>query len=131
MIGVGQDIQVIKSMAAATALREPGLFFTDSECAHAASSTDPLATFTGMFCAKEAVFKAMPSTHQGARLWTDIQLAWSIHGNAEVALQGSLRRDFEERGWQVFISISHSGDYASAVALIDRRDPIRGSASMQ
>lgn len=116
LIGLGQDLQHIASMATATGLREPGVFFTERECAHVTSSATPEATLAGLFSAKEAVFKAMPV--QVGSYWTDIELTREPHGAVTVCLHGALGEAFRAQQWQTRVSISHSGEYACAVAVV-------------
>lgn len=116
LIGLGQDLQLISAMAGATALREPGVFFTDGECAHVAASATPEATLAGLFSAKEALFKALPE--QTGSYWTDIELVHERRGAVKVRLHGALEAVFRANHWQAQVSISHSGEYASAVAII-------------
>lgn len=116
LIGLGQDLQLVSAMAAATALREPGVFFTEGECAHAAASATPEATLAGLFSAKEALFKALPA--QTGSYWTDIELVHERRGAVGVRLHGALAAAFRANGWQAHVSISHSGEYATAVAVI-------------
>lgn len=116
LIGVGTDIQSIEPMRHATALQVPGVFFTPSECARAASSRDPAATYAGMFCAKEACFKACGPSN-GA-WWTDLEIAAGPHGAPMVQFSGDLERAFDARGWRAVVSISHSGEYAFAIVVI-------------
>lgn len=116
LIGLGQDLQLVSAMASATALREPGVFFTEGECAHVASSATPEATLAGLFSAKEALFKALPE--QTGSYWTDIELVHERRGAVAVRLHGALEAAFRANHWQARVSISHSGEYASAVAVI-------------
>ncbi len=116
LIGLGQDLQLVSAMAGATALREPGVFFTDDECAHVAASSTPEATLAGLFSAKEALFKALPE--QTGSYWTDIELIHERRGAVTVRLHGALDAAFRANRWQARVSISHSGEYASAVAVI-------------
>jgi holo-[acyl-carrier protein] synthase len=116
LIGLGQDLQLVSAMASATALREPGVFFTEAECAHAASSAAPEATLAGLFSAKEALFKALPE--QTGSFWTDIELVHERRGAVTVRLHGALDAAFRANRWQAHVSISHSGEYATAVAVI-------------
>lgn len=124
LIGLGQDLQHIAAMAAATGLREPGVFFTERECAHAASSVTPEATLAGLFSAKEALFKALPPMQVGG-YWTDIELTREPHGAVAVRLHGAFGAAFQANRWQTRVSISHSGEYACAVAVVWSLDTAR------
>lgn len=116
LIGVGADIQSVEPMRRALALQVPDVFFTRAECARAATSADAAATYAGMFCAKEAVFKACGRLD--AARWTDIEVAAGAHGAPAIGFRGELGRAFAARGWRAAVSISHSGDYALAIVVI-------------
>lgn len=79
--------------------------FLDSELAHAKSSE----SLAGMFAAKEAFMKAV-----GKKLdWLD---AWVEH---EPSGKPTLRTGLDVDNSKIHLSISHSGDYATAVVMIE------------
>lgn len=121
LIGIGQDIQRIEDLARTSELRTPGVFFTDAECAHAGRSSAPVATFAGLFSAKEALFKTLPEDLTSGFFWSDIEVAHGRTGKPMFHLHGAIGRAFAERGWRAELSISHSGEYASAVAVVVER----------
>lgn len=117
LIAIGQDLQRIADLARTRALREPGAFFTDDECAYAERSSAPEGTFAGLFSAKEALFKALPDGVERG-YWSDIEVAHTRTGKPVFRLQGAIGAAFEARGWRAELSISHSGEYAVAVAVV-------------
>lgn len=116
LIGIGHDIQVVSELAGRDDLWAPGVLFTEGEVAYAQASRSPLSTLAGMFSAKEAVFKAVPDAAGG--FWTDIEVAHDARRAPSLCLRGALGELFEARGWAAWLSISHGGDYASAVVVI-------------
>jgi holo-[acyl-carrier protein] synthase len=118
LTGLGHDLVAIRELASAEALREPGLFFTGSEHAHAARAVEPLYALAGLFAAKEAFFKAAPQLH--GNYWTDVEVVHDPHGAPRFHLHGALGRALAEQGLCVHLSISHAGDYASAVVVVER-----------
>lgn len=79
-------------------------------------STDPLPdeTITGLFCAKEAVAKAL-GCGIGIISWQEIEICSGDLGKPELSLSGNASRLAKEKGitsWS--ISISHSREYAVA-----------------
>ena len=122
LIAVGHDLQLVAELAGRDDLREPGLVFTAAECARIDQSADPLRSLAGGFASKEALFKALPAI-DGA-FWTDMELVHDRRGAPSLRLQGALAERFERAGWRALLSISHSGDYASAVVIVDGEAPV-------
>ena len=127
LIGVGHDLQQVLAMRSKRDLCSPGVLFSERECAHCASAVDPEASFTGLFCAKEALFKALPIRVDFH--WTDIEIVHARSHAPRYELAGNLGQEFSGRSWCAALSISHSGDYASAVALIWQATPPAQSAA--
>jgi len=73
------------------------------------------ARFAARFAAKEATLKALRLDDQGVDLRA-IEVRQMPGGWTDLALHGRARQLAEEAGWSsVSVSISHEGDYASAV----------------
>ena len=116
LIGLGHDIQLISQLEDAQALRQPGLFFTERETSRFSAQPQPIESLAATFSAKEALFKALPKVE--GYFWTDIEVIHDERGRPGYFLQGVLRQWFLRSDWRAYLSISHSGDYVSAVALI-------------
>lgn len=116
LIGLGHDIQRVSEFENLLALCEPGLFFTEMETRHFGLQDQPLASLAATFSAKEALFKALPQME--TFFWTDIEVTHDEHGKPGYWLHGRLGQIFFQSGWRVCLSISHSGEYVSTVALI-------------
>lgn len=116
LIGLGHDTQLLDEFVHARALRTPGVFFSDDECASLNDSRKSLQRLAGTFAAKEAFYKAYP-VHT-MFYWTDIEITHNTHGRPTFHLRGAVEKVFQEHQWSAHLSISHSGDYASAVVLI-------------
>lgn len=103
--GFGIDIQVIDELDIPTkdwkTSEEFLHIFTEREIAYCETQRDPVETFAGLFAAKEAMFKAMGSNHEG--YFAD----WEVKHDSE----GKPFSDICQ------ISISHSGGFAVAVAV--------------
>ncbi|MEZ4453781.1 MAG: holo-ACP synthase [Nannocystaceae bacterium] len=125
LIAVGHDLQLVAELAGREDLREPGVIFTDAECERIARSVDPLRSLAGAFAAKEALFKALPAV-EGA-FWTDMELVHDRRGAPSLRFHGALAERFERAGWRALLSISHSGEYASAVVIVDGEAPAAGA----
>jgi holo-[acyl-carrier protein] synthase len=78
------------------------------------------ASLAGRFAAKEAVMKALGV---GGFRFRDVEIRRSPSGKPEVSLSGRMQARAERLGVRrIAVSISHSRDYAVAVALAER-DP--------
>ena len=127
LIGLGQDLQHTGELLRARSLATPEVFFTAGESAHVAASADAGATASGIFCAKEALFKALAGQHVG--FWTDIEV---VHTPApSFRFHGTLGTLFTERRWQAWLSITHSGEYAAAVVAIEGPERLAASPSTE
>ncbi|KAG9394494.1 Acyl transferase domain [Carpediemonas membranifera] len=103
--------------------------YTDREQAYcwAASGSGVQERFTGRWCAKEAVVKALSQAAGPDRKVVreahdpliDIEIVTTPNGYPTVELHGAVRELAAELGVKdVFISITHSGAYAGAVAAV-------------
>ena len=117
LIGLGHDLQLIGELEVASALREPGVFFTAAELRRFAAAVAPLESLAGGFAAKEALFKALPPAGE-PWFWTEAELGHDRHGAPRFRTHGSLAGHLARRGLRVSVSISHSGGYVSAVVLV-------------
>lgn len=90
--------------------------FTDAERAHIEKSGHPEATAAGIFCAKEAMAKALGRGLFGL-LPRELGLEWDERGAPCPQLTGSAAAQYGQM--QLSVSISHSGDtaFATCVAL--------------
>ncbi|HVR60882.1 MAG TPA: 4'-phosphopantetheinyl transferase superfamily protein [Polyangia bacterium] len=76
------------------------------------------ARFAARFAAKEATLKALHLDDQGLDL-RSIEVKQMPGGWTDLALHGRARQLAEEAGWSsVSLSLSHEGDYASAVVAV-------------
>jgi holo-[acyl-carrier protein] synthase len=116
LIGLGHDLQSLHGLKDVQALWEPGVFFTEEEAARFQRSASPLESLAGCFCSKEALFKAMPPLD--GWFWTDVEVIEDERHAPRFRFYGALREHIQRQGWEAWLSISHSGDYASAVVVV-------------
>ncbi|KAJ1924023.1 fatty acid synthase alpha subunit Lsd1 [Tieghemiomyces parasiticus] len=122
--GVGVDVELLSAVNVdnATFVERN---FTDREVAYCRGRPDSQASFAGRWSAKEAVIKAVTSyanrpvfTQGAAAPLKDIEILSTESGAPEVVFHGEARRVAHEAGVRrVKVSISHSGEYAVALAL--------------
>jgi len=116
VLGVGTDIIEIARVRDVAA-RQPRFMtrvFTEAEIAHIECGGEiKWARAAGKFAAKEAVAKAIGRPCS----WRDIEALPGDNGKPTVVLRG--RAAQAANGGRVHLSISHSRDYAIAVAVLE------------
>lgn len=90
--------------------------FTEAEWAHITASGHKEATAAGIYCAKEAISKALGRGLFGLQP-QELGLVWDEKGAPQAALTGSAARQYGHL--QLAVSISHTKDtaFATCVAL--------------
>jgi len=118
--GIGNDIVEIDRIKQAIERnsRFRDRVFTAGEVEAVAKKSNPYPSYAGRFAAKEAVSKAFGTGVRGFKL-TDIEILTNELGKPEVTLNGTLAEKYKD--YRVELSISHSRDYATAVAVLLER----------
>jgi holo-[acyl-carrier protein] synthase len=121
MLKVGTDLVQVSRIAESIATfgeKFTRRLFTDHEIAYAASS-EPLqaARFAARFAAKEATIKMLDLSQVGLD-WKQIEVLRADSGHCTLALHG-LAKDAAARArvQELSVSLSHDGDYATAVVV--------------
>jgi holo-[acyl-carrier protein] synthase len=118
-LSVGIDIAQISAVGASLATfgeRFLGRIFSAAEAAYATQSP-ALAPqrLAARFAAKEAAMKAFGWSEAGVA-WREIEVTRTDDGACALALHGSAARMAAAGGWtEICVSLSHDGDYATAV----------------
>lgn len=123
ILGVGIDIiEVARIHAAVERLGERFLdrILTPGEKEYCATFANPAPHWAARFAAKEAVSKAF-GTGVGAHLaWKEVEVARRASGQPYVILHSGGQRLFEGLGGkQIHLSLSHTQQYAAAVATLE------------
>ncbi len=116
-IYTGADVETVARFA--SLVEKPGFcrrVYTPEEQAHIAASGRPAQTAAGIFCAKEAMAKALGRGLYGL-LPRELGVTWSAAGAPQAALTGSAAAQFGRM--QLALSISHTKEvaFATCVAL--------------
>ncbi len=90
--------------------------FTKEEQAYCLQHRKSSQHFAGRFAAKEAIVKALGTGIKAGINWLDIEITNDEQGKPVVKLSPPLNQKFNHP--QLLISISHSKEYATAVAIL-------------
>jgi len=91
--------------------------FTDKEIKYCNSKFNKYQHFAARFATKEAVYKALASGWQEGLRWKDIEIQNDTSGMPSIKPSGKLKT-FLSENTQLRISISHSDNYVTSVAII-------------
>jgi phosphopantetheine--protein transferase-like protein len=90
--------------------------YTENELAYCALFADTLLRFASTWAAKEAVYKALKQQDTSSLPFNKIEiLRAKVGGKPSVVVHKSL---FSE--YKISLSLSHDGDYAWAIALVQK-----------
>ena len=97
--------------------------FTEGEIAYANASPHLVSErLAARFAAKEATIKALDLADQGVG-WRSIEIERAPRGKCRLVLHGSARAAADAAGFaDMSVSLSHEGDYATAVVLAIRQE---------
>ncbi len=121
VIGVGTDIIEIARIKAAIerhGMRFYRRIFSLDEEEYCKKFLNPYPHLAGRFAAKEAVMKALGSIWNRPIGWQQITICKEPNGRPTVSVDPSLAKNFI--GYQLLISISHSREFATAMALLSK-----------
>lgn len=120
IFGVGIDIEKISRIE--SSMKRP-LFmkrvFTPLEREYIAGKHDPHSSAAGIFCAKEAFFKALGTGILGGLL--NVEVRRDKNGAPCLRLYGALLKKMEEQDLTAHVSISHTKEIASALVILESK----------
>lgn len=91
--------------------------FTEGEISYCNAKFNKYQHYAARFAAKEAVYKALASGWKEGLRWKDIEILNDTSGMPSVNPSGKLK-SFLSTDAQLRISISHSDNYVTSVAII-------------
>ncbi len=94
--------------------------FTEVELEYSLNKKSKFLHLAGRFAAKEAVVKALAPCCEKGFNWKDIEIYNDSAGRPFVRLYGKFE-EFTAGKFDVLISISHSENYATAIALLQNK----------
>jgi holo-[acyl-carrier protein] synthase len=121
--GIGTDVVEVGrlehewSRSGAELLRQ---LFTPDEIGYCEGQRRRFESYAARFAAKEAFLKALGTGGREGISWQDIEVVRDERGRPELALRGRASELARERGVSgVFVSLSHSHELATAVAVLE------------
>ena len=116
--GIGNDIIEISRVR--QSIERHGLhflnrLFSQKEQDYCYKYQDPVPHFAGRFAAKEAIVKALGTGFGKDVQWHDIEILNDDAGKPVASISSALKERFNHPN--ILVSISHSAEYATAVAL--------------
>ena len=120
IIGVGIDIieiERIKESVDKFGNKFLNKIYTKSELEYCLTKSSKYQHLAARFAAKEAVYKALTTGWHEKATWQDIEISNEPNGMPIVTLKGKLKA-FLSNNSSLKISMSHSRDYVSCVAII-------------
>ncbi|MFC5407316.1 holo-ACP synthase [Cohnella soli] len=120
--GIGIDIQTvhqIRDMLDRQADRFLKKVFTSNEIAYCENYRSPEVHYAGRWAVKEAYLKAIGTGMSGGYKLSDIETVRLESGKPHVILHGSALEHYWQYQYHIYVSISHSGDYAVAQIVLD------------
>jgi len=99
--------------------------FTSSEISYCEGKRRRFESYAARFAAKEAFLKALGTGGRDGISWLDMEVVVDGRGRPELVLRGRARALLEEYGLTgVFVSLSHSHELATAVAVLEGRGEV-------
>jgi len=127
IIGVGVDIMKIQRMESAIQ-RSGEIFlnriFTPSELKEAGQGKDYVAFLATRFAGKEAILKTIGTGWSSGVRLTEIEILNGKFGEPLVSFSGKFNEIISQLNGQILISLSYDTDYAVAIAILSKRDPL-------
>lgn len=111
-------IDVLKTDRVKTETKFLESFLNESEIEYVKKFANPKERIAGLFCAKEAVFKALCQSVFSPH---NITIFHDEIGRPKVCLSGNYLEHFNNKFKSIDISISHDKTIATAICIIDEK----------
>ena len=128
IVGIGVDVCEVGRLR--RALMRAGFrrrVFSETEARYCNRRARPEVHFAARFAAKEAFFKALGTGWRGGIGWRDVSVGARRAGGPTLRVDGAAARASKALGVsRSHLSLSHSGDYAVAVVVLEAAERSRG-----
>ncbi len=94
-----------------------GKIFTANELKYCSEKPEPYQHYAARFAAKEAFSKAAGTGWNSDFSWQEVEVINEPSGRPQLRLSGTSLDLFRKK--RIFLSLSHSGDYVTAVVVIE------------
>ena len=111
-------IDVLETSRVKTDVRFLKSFLNESEIEYVSKFEKPTERIVGLFCAKEAVFKALCEKQFSPH---NITISHDETGRPKVVLRGKYLEQFYKKFKSIDLSISHSKTIATAICLAEEK----------
>lgn len=91
--------------------------FTSEEINYCSDKPDPFQHYAARFAAKEAFSKATGTGWNNDFSWREVEVLNDESGKPYLRLSGLSLKNFGNK--RIFLSLSHSGDYVTAIVIIE------------
>lgn len=126
IIGIGNDLCDCRRIEAALhrhGQRFLNRIFTAAEQERAFTRSHPVATLAKIFCAKEAVVKALGTGMTKGIQWRDIEITRKSHTPPQVLLYNHAAQEFQKRlpegtKGHIYLSLTDEWPYAQAFVIL-------------
>jgi phosphopantetheine--protein transferase-like protein len=116
---IGCDVQSVGELRERPSLLGNRAVFSPDERGHCDRKRDRSASLAGILCAKEACLKSLYGFTDLPRLtYRDVEIGHAVDGRPVLRPGPRLAGWLAARALAVDVSISHSGDYAMATAVV-------------
>ena len=128
-IGLGTDIESVQRFLEHAYDSNPYFYqniFSDQEIKTCLGKPNPYQSFAARFAAKEAVIKAVSNLHLNLHLNSPLNLSFlniEIYDQENIPLVKINKKGFSN--FHVNISLSHTEDFATAVALVTKSEDMK------
>ena len=121
--GIGIDIIEVERVKKLISKRDKYLkrIYTETEIEYCEHFKRKEQEYAGRFSAKEAFSKAMGTGMSHGIKFNEIEIINDELGKPEINLSGFTKEYFQKKGLKnIFVSISHLKEYATAVVIIEK-----------
>ena len=122
IIGIGTDIVELARVKRSLEKEEfKVLVYSKEEMEYCEQQGKSVASYAGRFAAKEAFFKALGTGWVGEMKFSEVAIVNDEAGKPSYHLKGEAAKTAKEIGCNsIHVSISHSENFATAVAIIEK-----------
>lgn len=120
VLGIGIDIieiERIKKSVDRFGDRFLKKIYTATELEYSLKKYNKYQHLAARFAAKEAIYKALSSDTNEVYSWQDVEIYNEVNGLPKVKFYGNLK-DYLSNGKELKISMSHSENYVTCVAIL-------------